>query len=127
MTTVPIEKCGDQAGSAHRRRAIVYVDGFNFYNGAIKGTPHKWLDIQKYFDLLRPHDNIMRVRYFTAPMHGSSGDRQNVFLSALETLPRVDVILGRYKTKRVTCNVSACSYSGDRRYSTWEEKSGSSG
>ncbi len=25
----------------------VYVDGFNFYYGAVKGTPYKWLDIRR--------------------------------------------------------------------------------
>jgi hypothetical protein len=24
----------------------VYIDGFNFYYGAAKGTPHKWLDLE---------------------------------------------------------------------------------
>lgn len=27
-------------------RTIVYVDGFNPYYRALKGTPHKWLDIE---------------------------------------------------------------------------------
>jgi hypothetical protein len=26
-------------------RTIVYVDGFNLYYGALKGTPYRWLDI----------------------------------------------------------------------------------
>lgn len=26
-------------------RTIVYVDGFNLYYGAVRGTTHKWLDI----------------------------------------------------------------------------------
>ncbi len=25
-------------------RTIVYVDGFNFYYGEVRGTPWKWLD-----------------------------------------------------------------------------------
>ena len=28
----------------HRHRTIVYIDGFNFYYGAIRGTQYKWLD-----------------------------------------------------------------------------------
>jgi hypothetical protein len=23
----------------------VYIDGFNLYYGCLKGTPHKWLDL----------------------------------------------------------------------------------
>ena len=26
-------------------RTIVYIDGFNLYYGALKGTPYRWLDI----------------------------------------------------------------------------------
>jgi hypothetical protein len=26
-------------------RTIVYIDGFNLYYRALRGTPHKWLDI----------------------------------------------------------------------------------
>jgi hypothetical protein len=36
------------------RRSIIYVDGFNLYYGAVRGGPHKWLDLQKYFTMLRP-------------------------------------------------------------------------
>jgi hypothetical protein len=28
-------------------RAYVYVDGFNLYYGALKGTKFKWLDLKK--------------------------------------------------------------------------------
>ena len=33
-------------GFARRMRTTnVYVDGFNLYYGCLKGTPHKWLDL----------------------------------------------------------------------------------
>ena len=41
--------------SSNNPRTVVYVDGFNLYYGAVKGTPYKWLDLEKYFQLLRPH------------------------------------------------------------------------
>jgi len=47
-------------------RANVYVDGFNLYYGALKGTPLKWLDIAALCRLLLPGDTINRIRYFTA-------------------------------------------------------------
>jgi hypothetical protein len=28
-------------------RTIAYVDGFNLYYRALKGTPYKWLDLNK--------------------------------------------------------------------------------
>ena len=41
-------------------RTIVYVDGFNFYYGAVRGTPHKWHDLEKCFLKLRPADDILK-------------------------------------------------------------------
>ena len=36
------------APSLNRKRpqTIVYIDGFNLYYGAVKGTRHKWLDLE---------------------------------------------------------------------------------
>jgi hypothetical protein len=31
------------------QRTAIYVDGFNFYYGAVKSTPCKWLDFMKLF------------------------------------------------------------------------------
>ena len=30
-------------------RTRVYIDGYNFYYGCLKGTSHKWLDLVKLF------------------------------------------------------------------------------
>jgi len=108
--------------SADPKRAVVYIDGFNFYYGAIRGGPNKWLDVEKLFRLLRPHDDIQFVRYFTALVGGRSRARQEEYLKALDTLPKVEVLLGRFKAKRIKCNVSGCSYSGDRFFVGREEK-----
>ena len=38
-------------------RTYVYIDGFNLYYGALKGTAHKWLDINALFrNILRPEN-----------------------------------------------------------------------
>jgi hypothetical protein len=38
-------------------RTIVYIDGFNLYYGAVKGTPYKWLDLKSVCQkLLDPHN-----------------------------------------------------------------------
>jgi len=47
-------------------RTIVYIDGFNFYYGAVKDTPYKWLDFEAFCRLLLPRDNVVKIRYFTA-------------------------------------------------------------
>lgn len=89
-------------------RTIVYVDGFNLYYGAVKGTPHKWLNLERYFTLLRPADDIVAIKYFTAEIMGPTKPNQDVFLAALATLPRVEIILGKFKRKRVRCEFAAC-------------------
>ena len=54
-------------------RTIIYIDGFNFYYGAVRGTPYKWLDIEKCFLRLRMNDDIRRIWYFTALVDGTNG------------------------------------------------------
>lgn len=76
-------------------RANVYVDAFNLYYGAVRGTPYKWLDLAKLSVGLVPRDSINRIRYFTARIH-AQGDpqqpqRQQVYIRALETIPNLSV------------------------------------
>lgn len=47
-------------------RTNVYVDGFNLYYGAVKGTPYKWLDIRRCCDLAFPRNEIHEIHYCTA-------------------------------------------------------------
>jgi hypothetical protein len=103
-------------------RTIVYIDGFNFYYGAVRGTSYKWLDIEKCFLKLRPDDNILRIWYFTALVEGSKGSRQKTYLRALATNPLVHVMLGKFKIKQVKCGVMGCTYSGSRIFDIPEEK-----
>src|SRR5437870_4182308 len=35
-----------------KSRTIIYIDGFNFYYGALKNTKFKWLDLQTLFHKL---------------------------------------------------------------------------
>lgn len=105
-----------------RLRTIIYIDGFNFYYGAVRGTPHKWLDLEKCFLRLRPGDDIRRIWYFTALVDGSKGCRQQAYLRALATSPLVQVMLGKFKLKQVRCGVPGCGYSGSRVFDVPEEK-----
>jgi len=84
-------------------RTIVYVDGFNLYYGAVKGTPYKWLDIPKMCSLLLPKNEITQIKYFTARVSGRPDDpgqptRQQIFLRALRTNPAVSIIYGSFLT-----------------------------
>lgn len=85
---------------------IVYVDGFNLYYGALKGTQHKWLDLEALCRRLLPKDDVTGIRYFTALVAARPHDpgqpaRQQAYLRALESLPSVSVHLGHYLTHRV--------------------------
>ena len=89
-------------------RTFVYVDGFNLYYGALKGTPFKWLDPVSLFEkVLQPHHDILRVKYFTARVSGTSTDpskpqRQDVYLRALQHFrPGVEVYFGHFLSHRV--------------------------
>jgi 6-hydroxy-3-succinoylpyridine 3-monooxygenase len=104
------------------KRSIVYIDGFNFYYGAIKNTPHKWLNLQRYFELLRQDDDIQKIWYFTAKVSGSQLARQEIYFDALNTLPLIDIVFGLYKLKSLRCKIKDCGYQGDKSYKVPEEK-----
>jgi uncharacterized LabA/DUF88 family protein len=94
-------------------KTFVYVDGFNLYYGAVKGTPYKWLDISKLCQLLLPKHQILRIKYFTARVSGRSGDphqptRQQTFLRALGTIPHLEIIYGHFLTNEVMMPLAGC-------------------
>jgi len=83
----------------------VYIDGFNLYYGAIKGTKLHWLDLLKLSRSLFPEFQIERVWYFTAMVSGRKDDlnkplRQQAYINALRTFPEVIVQLGQYVTHK---------------------------
>ncbi len=106
-------------------RSVIYVDGFNLYYGVLKNTACKWLDLQRFFTLLRPNDDIRSIKYFTAIVEpGSRRVRQEALLRALATLPLVETVLGRFKQKQVTCGCFGCTRSSGkgRVFTVPEEK-----
>lgn len=103
-------------------RSVVYIDGFNFYYGAVKGTLFKWLDIQKYFLKLRPDDDIQKIWYFTAKVSGGQRARQKIYFDALSNSPLIELVFGLYKQKNLRCRVESCRHRGSRVYSVPEEK-----
>lgn len=105
-----------------KQRIVIYIDGFNLYYGALRSTPNKWLNLEKYFTMLRPHDDIKAIKYFTAMVTGPTRSNQEVYLKALATLPLVEVILGKFKKKRVLCSEPSCTHLGNRLFETVEEK-----
>jgi hypothetical protein len=98
--------------SRPRERFIVYVDGFNLYNGlhSTYGHTKLWLDLVGMAKRFRPREQLVQVKYFTAPVLGDPGaqSRQAHYAAALEALHphHIEVIWGRYQKKRRKC--SAC-------------------
>jgi hypothetical protein len=78
----------------------VYVDGFNLYYGCLKGTSHKWLDLDALCRTLLPNNQLHRIRYFTARVKVRDDPlapvRQDLYLQALSTLPHVSIHLGHF-------------------------------
>jgi uncharacterized LabA/DUF88 family protein len=88
------------------KRTFVYVDGFNLYYRALKGTRYKWLNLHALVrDLLDPGNDIQMIRYFTAPVSGKLDPgqpvRQQQYLRALSTLACVSIHQGNFLTKAI--------------------------
>ena len=89
-------------------RTFVYVDGFNLYYGALKGTPWKWLDLPALLaTVLQPHHDILTVKYFMARVSGTPADpskpqRQDVYIRALRRYrSEVEVYFGHFLSHKV--------------------------
>lgn len=93
---------------------MVYVDAFNLYYGALKGTDYKWLDLYQMATKMLTHEHrIVGIKYFTAlvtPRPNDPGQltRQKMYLRALRTI-NANVVYGRYlshvvKAYRAHCN-----------------------
>jgi hypothetical protein len=89
------------AAPAPKPRTSVYIDGFNLYFGALKGTSSRWLDLDAFCRLLLPRNNVRKIKYFTAHVHArptkpTAAAHQDVYLRALRTLPSVEIYFGHY-------------------------------
>ena len=84
-------------------RTNFYIDGFNLYYGAVRGTPYKWLNLHALARRIFPKNETNRVRYFTARVQSRPDDprqaqRQQAYIRALETIPLLTVHYGRFLT-----------------------------
>jgi hypothetical protein len=97
-----------------RPTAHIYVDGFNLYNGlkrraTEKGVPeieYRWLDLVKLAQTLLPHVDVARVYYFTSRVkrrldNPGAADRQEIFIRALERMPEVKIVHGKFERTKV--------------------------
>ncbi|MCY4576206.1 MAG: NYN domain-containing protein [Chloroflexi bacterium] len=82
----------------------VFIDGMNLYNGALKGTTYKWLDVRRLAETVLSEHPIGRVYYFTAPIQGRPPDyaqpiKQGAHLRALATLKDLEIHLGTFSQR----------------------------
>jgi uncharacterized LabA/DUF88 family protein len=83
-------------------RTIIYVDGFNLYYRMLEKRPDlKWLDIKQVAEkTLRPENQIIGVRYYTARVSGRhdrlAPGRQQVYFDALSTIPEISLHMGNF-------------------------------
>lgn len=87
-------------------RTIVYIDGYNFYYGAIRKTSYKWTDLEALCRLLLPEDRIVKIRYFTARVQDRPDDlqksvRQQTYLRAIDTQSLIETHFGHFITRPV--------------------------
>lgn len=102
-------------------RTNVYVDGFNLYYGCLKGTPHKWLDLEALCARLLPPSKheIQRIHYFTAKVSARPGKpngpvRQTAYLRALATLPTVSIHYGHFLRSTVRMPIANPTQNGPK-------------
>ncbi len=84
----------------------IYIDGLNLYYRAVQGTPYKWLDIVKLVQKRYPQNTIHKIKYFTSVVQSRPDDmgkpvRQQIYLRALRTFSQIEIIEGRFQTRKV--------------------------
>ena len=87
--------------------ANVYIDAFNLYYRALRGTPYRWLDLQTLaLRLLGSDFGLHRIRYFTAAIKAQQSDpqkhiRQQTYFRALRTLQVLSIHEGHFLSNPV--------------------------
>lgn len=110
-------------------RTRIYIDGYNFYYGCLRGTPHKWLDLLPLFEnhilpsaLVKDGDGQIRqsvllptpsIKFFTAKIIESvaratdSVSSQARYHTALRKLydGRIELVEGYYAVNKMKVKV----------------------
>lgn len=91
-------------------KTFVYVDGFNLYHRALKKTRFKWLDLEALMRVLLPQQEVLKIKYYTARVTGfpwkpGSSQDQFIYWKALDTLPKVERVLGQFRMRETKGNL----------------------
>ena len=87
-------------------KTFIYIDGFNLYYSAVKGTPLRWLNPIELAARAFSRNTIFQTKFFTAKVAELPGDphqptRQLLYWRALHTLPNFEIILGEFRKRIV--------------------------
>lgn len=108
-----------------------YIDGFNLYFGMKYkyGRKYLWLDVVEMIRQVRPNDQVLVVRYFSAIVKGepAAAANQQTYIDAMRAHhgPTLDVHVGRFKDRKIRpCRVCRLPYvcQCGRQYKGFEEK-----
>lgn len=88
---------------------FAYIDGFNLYYGMLDGRMQnaRWLDLRALVAaLLRPHQQLGLVRYFTARVRDDpeAARDQAAFIDALLARGGVEIEFGHFQATSVECH-----------------------
>ena len=94
----------------------VYIDGLNLFYGALRRTRWRWLDLGALSDALAglPVDRIVYCTAVISSAGGRSGGpvRQQAYLKAVTSDPRVEVLRGRFLRSKVVRQLVGCEDPG---------------
>jgi len=99
-----------------RERVMGYIDGFNLSFGLREKGWQRYLWLDPFLlveNLLKPHQALVGVKYFTALLTGTGAHalNQKSFLEANETLGKCSFHFGRYQLQRQRCR--KCGFESD--------------
>ena len=84
-------------------KTFCYIDGFNLYARLLSGTSYKWLNLEALCkSMLQPYHEVNKIKYFTARVSStdqdpSKTDRQDAYWRALQTIPNLEIVMGKFK------------------------------
>lgn len=122
-------------------KTIVYVDGYNVFYGLFHSRDfendkqrkcvlelqnYRYVNIKQYYTEMLPHDEVMKIYYFTAKLKGALlRQRQQMYLDAIRAVqgPELRIVFGKFMTYRKQCKVNGClTPEKMRNYFASEEK-----
>ena len=102
-------------------RTAVYVDGFNLYYRALKGTRYRWLDLLALSrQMIQPENRVVFIKYFTARVKPNAYKpdqhvRQDAYLRAIRAhIPCLEVLEGQFYQHKVRMPLAHPAATGPR-------------